>query len=377
MKIVFTGGGTGGHFFPIIAVAEEINAIVLERKLVNVKLYYLSTVPYDERALFENNIEFVHVSSGKWRRYFSWLNFIDLGKIAWGTISALFKLYFIYPDVIFSKGAYASVPIILAARLLGIPIFIHESDSRPGRANLWASKFAKRIALSYAEAATAFGENSQKLIAVTGNPIRKLLHFPLSQGAREFLELEPEVPVIFITGGSQGAQTINEVVVDALPELIKRYSVIHQVGVVNLLEVKQRSKTVLENNPLAKRYKLVDFLNPSAMRMVAGVAVVVVSRAGSFVFELAEWGIPAILVPIPESISHDQRTNAFTYARTGAAVVIEQSNLLASVLISEIDRLVTNQKLLENMRLAAKQFAKPDAAHVIATELINIALSHE
>ena len=111
--------------------------------------------------------------------------------------------------------------------------------------------------------------------------------------------------------------------------------------------------------------------------MVAGVAAIVVSRAGSFIFELADWGIPAILVPIPEPISHDQRSNAFTYARTGAAVVIEQNNFLASVLISEIDRLINNQKLLENMRVAAKQFAKPNAAHVIAGELINIALTHE
>src|SRR3989344_5932004 len=150
MKIVFTGGGTGGHFYPIIAIAEEINTVVRERKLVNVRLYFFSNAPYDERALFENNIEFVRIRSGKWRRYFSLLNFFDLFKLSWGIAKSLIQLYLIYPDVVFSKGGYVSLPTVLAARVLGIPIVIHESDSRPGRTNLWAGKFAARIALSYA-----------------------------------------------------------------------------------------------------------------------------------------------------------------------------------------------------------------------------------
>ncbi|MEK7585472.1 MAG: UDP-N-acetylglucosamine--N-acetylmuramyl-(pentapeptide) pyrophosphoryl-undecaprenol N-acetylglucosamine transferase [Patescibacteria group bacterium] len=377
MKIAFTGGGTGGHFFPIIAVAEEVNKLVEERKLVNIKLYYLSSEPYDERALFENKIEFVRIHSGKWRRYFSLLNFIDLFRIAFGTIGAFIKLYFIFPDVIFSKGGYLSVPVVLAARVLGIPVFAHESDSLPGRATLLAARSARRVALSYAEAAEAFPPERQGRLLVTGNPIRNILKYPLTEGAREFLNLEPDVPVIFITGGSQGAQALNDVVVDALPELVKRYAVIHQVGKANLEAVRQRSKIVLENSPQANRYKLFDFLNPSAMRMVAGVAMVIISRAGSFIFEIAEWGVPAILVPIPEPISHDQRTNAFTYARSGAAMVIEQGNLLTSVLVSEIDRLATNPKLRETMVAAAKGFAKPEAARVIAVELLNIGLTHE
>ncbi len=377
MKIVFTGGGTGGHFYPIIAIVEAINTVVRERKLVNVRLYFFSNAPYDERALFENNIEFVRIRSGKWRRYFSLLNFFDLLKIVWGTIKALVRLYLIYPDVVFSKGGYVSLPTVLAARVLGIPIMIHESDSRPGRANLWAGKFAARIALSYAEAASAFGPKRQAAIAVTGNPIRSLLHYPLTQGAREFLGLAPDLPVIFITGGSQGAAALNEVVADALPELVKRYSIIHQTGAANLSAAEKRSRIVLEKNEHAARYKLFDHLDSSALRMAAGAATLAVSRAGSTIFELAQWGIPAILVPIPETISHDQRSNAFTYARTGGAIVIEQNNLLSSVLVSEIDRLISNPKLLEAMRVAAKRFAKPQAARLIANELINIALSHE
>lgn len=377
MKIIFTGGGTGGHFYPIIAIAEELASIVQERKLVNVKLYYLADQPYDERALFEHGLEFKRIRSGKWRRYFSLRNFLDLFRIAWGGMSALWRLYAIYPDVVFSKGGYASFPVVLAARLLGIPVFIHESDSRPGRANLWAGRFAIRIALSYPEAAVFFKEKKNKMIAVTGNPMRFNLRHPLKQGAREFLGLAPEPPVIFVTGGSQGAQAINEVVVDILPELVKRYCVIHQVGKEHLAEVEKRTRIVLEKNPQVGRYKLFDYLNESALRMIAGVADLAVSRAGSFIFELAQWGIPAILIPIPETVSHDQRSNAFTYARAGGAVVIEQENLLPSVLLSEINRLFDNQKLLETMRFSAQKFARPRAARLIAEELINIALSHE
>jgi len=377
MKIVFTGGGTGGHFYPIIAIAEEINTVVRERKLVNVRLYFFSNAPYDERALFENNIEFVRIRSGKWRRYFSLLNFFDLFKISWGIAKSLIQLYLIYPDVVFSKGGYVSLPTVLAARVLGIPIVIHESDSRPGRTNLWAGKFAARIALSYAAAASAFEPKRQAVIAVTGNPIRNLLHYPLTEGAREFLGLEPNLPVIFVTGGSQGAAAVNEVVVDALPELVKKYNVIHQTGTANLDAVGKRVRIVLEKNEHATRYKLFDYLDSSALRMTAGAATLAVSRAGSIIFELAQWGIPAILIPIPETVSHDQRSNAFTYARTGGAIVIEQNNLLPTILVSEIDRLISNPKLLGAMRVAAKRFAKPQAARLIAGELINIALSHE
>ena len=377
MKIVFTGGGTGGHFYPIIAVAEEINALVRERRLVNVQLYYFSAAPYDESALFENNIKFERVSSGKWRRYFSLLNFFDLFKIGWGVLTALVKLYFIYPDVVFSKGGYASVPIVLVARLLRIPIFIHESDSRPGRANLWAGRFAKRIAVSYVEAVDFFKPKQSKTIAVTGNPLRHTLRYPISQGARQFLGLEDGIPIVLIVGGSQGAEKINEVVIDALPTLVERYGVIHQVGGANLAAVKQRARIVLEKNKFGHRYKPFDFLNSSALRMAAGAATIIVSRAGSMIFEIAQWHIPAIMIPIPEAVSHDQRSNAFTYARSGAAVVIEQNNLLPTVLIAEIDRLVSQPQLLEKMRTAAGQFAKPQAARLIADELMNIALSHE
>ncbi|MEK7136066.1 MAG: glycosyltransferase, partial [Patescibacteria group bacterium] len=184
MKILFTGGGTGGHFYPIIAVAQELRDVIYERKLIGTKFYFMSDHPYSEKLLRDNEIIFVNTPSGKWRRYFSLKNFTDIFVLMYGTIIALWRLFAIYPDVIFSKGGYASMPAAIAARILGIPFFIHESDSRPGRANLWAGKFAVRIALSYPDAAKYFKSDKT---AVIGNPMRREIMRPIPEGAKIFL----------------------------------------------------------------------------------------------------------------------------------------------------------------------------------------------
>lgn len=374
MKIVLTGGGTGGHFYPLIAVAQEINQLAKERALVPPKLFYLAASPYDRQLLFENEITFHRVTAGKWRRYFSLWNFFDQLKTGLGILLAFWRLYLIYPDVVMSKGGYVSFPVLVAARVLKIPVIIHESDSHPGRVSLWARKFARRVAVSYPEAFRYF---PQDRTAVTGNPVRRELLRPLTTGAREFLHLEPETPVIFVVGGSLGALAINEVVVDLLPELLNRYQIIHQVGEVNRSEVEQRARFLIEKHPHRNRYQIFSTLSTDALRMTAGVASLIITRAGSMIFEIAVWGIPAIVIPIPEPISHDQASNAFTYARSGGAVVIEQNNLTPSILKSEIDRLMNQPDLLSKMRAGAKSFARPDAGRLVAEEVLNLALGHE
>lgn len=169
MKIVFTGGGTGGHFYPIIAIAQKLNKIIDKEKITGIKLYYLSNSPYDPEALIENNLNYEEINSGKRRTYTSIKNFFDLFKIFFGIIRAIFKLYSIYPDVVFGKGGYGSFPTLVAARFLRIPVIIHESDSAPGRVNEWAGRFANKIAISFPEAADFFPKNK---VAWTGNPIR-------------------------------------------------------------------------------------------------------------------------------------------------------------------------------------------------------------
>lgn len=375
MKILFTGGGSGGHFYPIIAVAEALNDQVRERKILEPQLYYAAPDPYDRDLLVANGITFVPTAAGKVRRYFSLLNFVDSIKTGWGVVRSVLRVFFLYPDVVFSTGGYASFPTLLAARLFRIPVVILNCDASPGRVNRWASKFALKVAVAFAEGA---GEFPQDKVAHTGNPIRKAALLPAREGAFEFLKLQHDLPVLYITGGSQGAQTLNEAVLSALPQLIERYQIVHQTGEANLKEVEGRARVVLADALRRDRYKPFAHLNDLATRMIAGAAVLVVARAGAgTIFEIAAWGLPSILVPIPEPTSHDQTKNAFAYARSGAAVVIEQNNLTPGLLISEVERILGNEDAKRKMSAAARSFARVDAAKTIATALLDIAISHE
>jgi UDP-N-acetylglucosamine--N-acetylmuramyl-(pentapeptide) pyrophosphoryl-undecaprenol N-acetylglucosamine transferase len=383
MKILFSGGGTGGHFYPIIAIAESLYEKTKEKKIIQPKLYFMSPTRYNPRALFDNDIEFVQVPAGKIRRYFSILNVTDLFKTIYGVISAILKMFQIYPDVVFGKGSYASFPALFAARILKIPVVIHESDSKPGRVNAWAGKFAKKIAISYPESAQYFYSKKETEIgtsprvAFTGLPIRRDVREPLSNGAREFLNLEEVTPTLLILGGSQGSQTINNILLSALPELLERYQVIHQIGKNNFELVQQTVSVVLKGNVNAYRYHPFDYLNDLALRMSAGVASIIISRAGSAIFEIASWGVPSIIIPLPEEVSHDQTGNAFSYARAGGCVVIQEHNLSPHILVAEIDNLMNNQPNRDKMINSARQFSHPEASIKIAEVLLEIGLEHE
>lgn len=378
MTIAFTGGATGGHFYPIIAIAEALQDLVREKHLIPPALYFLSPSVFDEKALFENNIVYLRVPAGKTRRYTSLRNIIDPFITLIGTLVAVITLFRIYPDVVVSKGGYGSVPTILAARLLRIPIIIHESDAKPGRANLLAAKFAAKIAISFDSAATYFPKNVQDRIARTGIPIRKELMRIESEGARQYLNLENDVPTVLILGGSQGSVKINEVVLSSLPSLVPFANIIHQTGQANFKGVEAVSGVVLTKNPDASRYHPINYLDQVSMQRVASVADIVISRAGAnSIAEIGLWKKPAILIPIPESISHDQRMNAYSYAQTGAAVVIEEENLTQHLLVSEIQRILNDPELAKRMGAAAEGFTDPDAARILATEVLALALPHE
>lgn len=378
MRILFTGGGTGGHFYPIISIAQELQVLAKEKKLLELELFYMSPAPYNLGMLYETGIIYKKNSAGKLRRSTNWLtlpqNFFDLWKTLWGTFISLVDLYRLYPDVVFGKGGYASFPALLAAKILRIPVVLHESDTVPGRVNLWAGKFAKRVAVSYKDAAKYF---PPAVVAYTGQPVRKEIANPITEGAREFLKLEESVPVILVLGGSQGAQKLNDAILGGLKEMVEKYAVIHQAGERNIGEVRATGEAILYGSPHKDRYKAFDYLNPLALRMAAGVASVVVSRAGSTIFEIAAWRVPAIIIPINERVSRDQRSNAFAYARAGACEVIEEGNLTPNILVSEIERLITNEPAREKMKEAAKVFYKPDAARLVAEEILKIALEHE
>lgn len=377
MKVVLTGGGTGGHFYPLIAVAEAIEELCTERRLVEPQLFYFGPKPFDAIALAECDIEHVPVGASSVRK--------DTKQSPLGYIGAFFaaihafpSLFSIYPDVIFSTGGYAAFPTLLCAKILRIPIVIYDADAKPGRVSLWSSKFARWIAIAHPDAAALFPEKTKSRMARTGHPIRREIEAPAHEGGHEFLHLDPSAPTIFIVGGSQGARAINEAVLDALPLLLEKYNIVHQTGAANLAEVQGIASVSLRDSRYEERYLTFGLLNALALKMTAGIASLMLSRAGSgTIFEIASWGIPAILVPIPIDVSHDQTENAFSYARAGGAVVIEQRNLTPHVLVAEIDRLMADPALRERMKAAAKQYARPQAGKKIAQIILETALEHE
>ncbi len=375
MKILLAGGGiSGGHFFPLIAVADALKAVAGQEKIANLDLVFISDSEYDKQILLQKGIRFKKVYAGKIRRYFSLLNILDVFKAGIGILKALGSIYGDFPDVIFSKGGYASFPVVFAARIFGIPVIIHESDAVPGKVNKWAGKFAKRVAISFNEAAQYF---PREKTALTGNPIRSELCNPVKAGSREFLGLEENVPVLMIIGGSQGAVTINENILTILPDLVKKFQVIHQTGKNNIAEVKSRSEVILEKVPEKSRYHVFGFLDLAQFRAAYGAADLVVSRAsGGAIFEIAASGLPSILIPLPKAAQDHQRENAYVFASLGACDVIEEKNLSPHVLQSEIEKLLSDKEKQTKMSEAAKKFSKPDAAEKIAREIITLALEH-
>lgn len=375
MKILLTGGGTGGHFYPLIAVARALNAVADQEKITRMEIIYMAEHPYDRNLLLQNDIKFKKIYSGKVRRYFSLLNIIDAVKIIPGILKSIVGLYLDFPDVIFGKGGSESFPALVAARVLGIPVMIHESDAAPGKVNLWAGRFAKRIAISFVEAAEFFPKDKT---ALTGNPTRPELSVRNSLGAREYFNFDKSTPVIFVLGGSQGSKNINDNFLDILLDLLPSYQVIHQCGKNNYEEVRGRSEVILENSLYKDRYYLRPYLNFDAIRMAFGSADLIISRSGGgSIFEISASGLPSIVIPLTEAAQDHQRENAYSYAKNGSAVVVEESNLRPHILRSEIDRLFADKELLKKMAQSAKDFFRPDAAEKIARELINLAIEHK
>jgi UDP-N-acetylglucosamine--N-acetylmuramyl-(pentapeptide) pyrophosphoryl-undecaprenol N-acetylglucosamine transferase len=235
-----------------------------------------------------------------------------------------------------------------------------------------------KIAVSYESAAALFPKKVQGKIARTGIPIRKALMRTEPEGARQYLGLEGNIPTVLILGGSQGAQKINEMVISALPDLVSFANIIHQTGQTNFEGVTGIANVVLGKNPQMGRYHPVGYLDEVSLQRAAGAADLVVSRAGAnSISEISLWKKPAIIIPIPESVSHDQRTNAYAYAGTGAAVVLEEENVTPHILVSEIKRITSDLELGKRMGESAAGFTDPDAGRILATEILSIALMHE
>jgi UDP-N-acetylglucosamine--N-acetylmuramyl-(pentapeptide) pyrophosphoryl-undecaprenol N-acetylglucosamine transferase len=375
IRVLFTGGGSGGHIYPIIAVAEALRDLAVAEG-TELELNYIG--PRDKYAEFlaDEGIGVGTIASGKLRRYFSLKNLLDIPKVFIGFLQSLFKLLWLMPDVIFSKGGTGALPVVIAGRFYRIPVIIHESDATPGLTNLLSSRFAARIAVSFESALKYF---NPKKAAWTGTPIRKeLLRDRITkEAAKEELGFDQKEPLILVICGSQGSERINEFVLTNLENLLKESQVLHQTGLANFGNVEKLSRAALLNVPIkteAKRpYRAVPYLEEN-LKTALTAADLVVARAGSgTISEISAFAKPSILIPLKESANDHQRLNAYEFAKVGAAIVIEEPNLLPGLFLNQIRSLINNADLLNKMGLASGKFFKPGAAEVIAAEIIRLA----
>jgi UDP-N-acetylglucosamine--N-acetylmuramyl-(pentapeptide) pyrophosphoryl-undecaprenol N-acetylglucosamine transferase len=365
MKILFTGGGTGGHIFPIVAIVRETRRIYPKKDL---EFYYLG--PKDDFSsimLAEEDFIIKTIVSGKLRRYFSWQNFIDiLFKIPYGTIQSFFYLLALKPDLIFSKGGSGSIAVTYSARILRIPVFIHESDVVPGLSNQKTAKWAKKIFISFPKT-EYFDEETTTLV---GNPIRKEILEGDKNEAVKLFNLTLSKPIFLIIGGSQGAEAINDFVLRVLNDLVKNYEIIHVTGRENVKETENEAQVVMDKD-LEKYYHPIGFLDEEKMKHAYRAADLIISRSGSgSIFEIAAVEKPSILVPLPSAAGDHQSKNAYAYAQTGAAEVTEQQNLTPNFFIEKLQLLFLHPEMLEKMKESALAFAKPLAARAVAREIL-------
>lgn len=371
MKIVFTGGGTAGHLFPIVAINREI---IKNHPQNNLSTFYIGPRDGFSADLFsKEGITVRNIFAGKIRRYFSlkdiFRNIADVCvKIPAGVFQSFYFLFVISPDLIFSKGGYGSLPVVIVGWLLRIPIFLHESDVCPGLANRIAGKFAVEIFTAFPVIKTLYFPK-KKMVAV-GNPLRKEIITQSVPDANKVLGLSGEKPVILFIGGSQGAQKINDLVLLVLPEILKSFEVVHQTGAINFKEVAAES-AVVASDFLKKYYHPFPFLAEKELICAYRTADFIVSRGGAgSIFEIAAVGKPSIIVPLPKSAQKHQLKNAYAFSEEGACIVMEEPNFTPHFFLERLRSLFSEPEKLRAMAAKAREFSKPEAARIIAEYLI-------
>ncbi len=378
IRILLTGGGTGGHIYPLIAVAQTLKKITKDEA----DLYYFGPEHSLNKEFEKLNVKIFKLVSSKIRRYFDFRNFLDIPKFFWSLAQALSRLYALMPDVVFSKGGPGSFPVVLAARFYFIPVIIHDSDSVPGLANRLSASFAARIGISFKGAASFF---PAKKVIFVGNPIRlELLSEQIKiNEAKEALRFKPQEPLILVLGGSQGAQRLNNFIFENLGAFLEVAQVYHQTGNRNVSESEENVSLALKNVPesLRARYKIIGELDATGMKNALNAADLVLSRAGAgAIFEIAAFGKPSILIPLDGSANEHQKSNAYEYAENArlsdgqsAAVVIEETNFKINIVLVQIKKILEDKILAQKMSEAAKKFAKLDAAEILAKEILALA----
>ena len=323
-KIILTGGGTAGHVTPNIAMIPRLKELGYE-------ISYIGTYNGIEKKLIEEiGIPYYGISSGKLRRYFDLKNFTDPFRVNKGFGDAKRILKKIKPDVVFSKGGFVTVPVVLMAAHLHIPVVIHESDMTPGLANKIALPKATKICCNFPETKELFSDRA----TVTGTPIRQELFNGDKEKAREFCGFTDDKPTLLVVGGSTGSVAINKAIWGCLDELLKEFNVIHLTGKGKLNpDIKDK-----------KGYVQYEFIKEQLPDMFA-LADVVISRAGAnAICEIVALRKPSILIPLSARASRgDQLLNAASFKKQGFSEVIEEEELTNELLVDTINSVYENR----------------------------------
>ena len=361
--IVFTGGGTGGHVYPGLAVLSALPEKDRQR------VVWIGSRHGVERGIVSDaGVPFWGIPAGKLRRYFDWQNLWDVIRVFAGVHAAWRLLGRLGVSVVFSKGGYVAVPVVVAAWLRGIPVLIHESDADPGLATRLTGPLAKRIFLPYHETLPRFPQRLQRRASVIGNPVRRGFFSADPAGVLEALGIDdPGLPVVVVTGGSLGALQINTLVHDTISSLTRRAVVIHQVG--------DHSKEMIPEitrRAVTGRYHGAPSFGsvfPALLRR----ADLVVARAGAgTIWEIAVTGRPSVLIPLSSGASRgDQMRNARRYCRDGTpAVVLDDPELSAERFLAVICALLDSPQRRQAMSDAASCWGRSDGAERLAREIL-------
>lgn len=325
-RIILTGGGTAGHVTPNIALLPRLRELQYD-------IHYIGSYNGIEKELIaKQQIPYHGISSGKLRRYFNLKNFTDPFRVLKGFNEANHLIKTLKPDVIFSKGGFVSVPVVIAGKRNHVPVIIHESDMTPGLANRISIPSAYKVCCNFPETLKALPEDKAVL---TGSPIRQELLTGDPEKARAFCGFTDNKPVILVIGGSLGATAVNQAVRAILPELLKEFQVIHLCG-------KGKLDTSLSN---LEGYVQFEYIQDE-LRHLFALSDIVISRAGAnAICELLALQKPNILIPLSASASRgDQILNARSFERQGFSKVLEEETLTNELLLKSIRELYENRR---------------------------------
>lgn len=330
---------TGGHATPALAVVSEIKRLHPTWNLIwigrRTALEGTRTESEEYRLVRKRGIRFLTLTAGRFTRLWSIRTILSLIKVPLGYMQALFYLIRERPTIIVSFGGYIALPVVLAGAVLGIPSITHEQTQVPGLANRIIARFARRICVSFFESLGWFPKNKT---VVTGLPVRREL---LAAAKSAPIRPTGSFPVLYITGGSTGAITLNSIVFPAIRQLTKTFTVFHQTGHPSFGQASRVRDSLPEAQK--RRYVIVPFLGTEGVGQMLGSAQIVIARAGAnTIGELAMLGNVAILVPLPWSAGGEQRSNALWLAQNGGAVILDQEGLTGETVERTIHELMAD-----------------------------------